>query len=854
MTAPARRTTERARLIEAVAKLERIEQPSLAHRLALSEAHFRLAVQPDTDAAEALDHIRAAIALDAVHPKLHFHYGRLLHRTGDCQGALVAYRQALRLAPASHRTAAHLALALCELGEPEKKAGRELLDALFRAHSMREPLAQVDEIIKRLTADPDAKPEEGGPPPRRAKAGPAKPPEPGEPCRWPRLWRLALAEQSSRLKPVPKQVDERLAKGAANVDGPAGVNAYALACLDLLFAGEPPETVAALRNSPPLKDHADEPAVRMIDSALTLSRMTEPSAFVAAAAEALNAKELPAEVVWWLHFSKFGPESPLGAREAFEAIESYPPGQRGLESFTEFRLAMLDGYARRAWADGDFPRARLLWREAAALDPFRIATAHNLALVAARTRALDEYESAWTLAAEVRYLYAAALGDLQAGLDERRALHLALAQQSRQRYEPAAQAGKEERQRRMLAWTADKGALETYLREWDLYYLNSRLRFRSPVHRLGIAADASPEVAAAARDALIRLVAASVETLPWTGIGAFAALARKSIEDAHAEAADPVLRKRDSYIEIETAESDALTQECIDRALTLNGLLNNLTAQPGIGTLRTGLTIGRSLFALPWVILEPACERRGLTGEDKSILHILEENFLGVIASDRTEPRSAADVTERLAVMEEYFALVPGRSKEIGVVRHNHSALIDAAAVSRLPQHLLRPQSVTEAERTVSEGRKALVEFPQAAGLRKMLVDLLLQLGSGAHVKQAAELIEEGIEMSLTEDQREEFRRLQPKAQEKLQNAAVLDRIKALLEPAQRRVQDAIEDLNRHQSREAVDAVLAAAAAAIESANEAARMARKAGLADAEGQARSLADQCREIRRKLGGR
>jgi len=105
----------RTRLEAAIRQLAS-RKTGAADAVALAEAHFRLAVLPGTDSTEALTHLRAATTLDFLHPKHHFHLGRILHKSGDIYAAICAYRQSLRLAPSSHRTWTHLAIALADLG------------------------------------------------------------------------------------------------------------------------------------------------------------------------------------------------------------------------------------------------------------------------------------------------------------------------------------------------------------------------------------------------------------------------------------------------------------------------------------------------------------------------------------------------------------------------------------------------------------------------------------------------------------------------------------------------------------------------------------------------------------------
>src|SRR5215475_182360 len=133
----------------AIAQLERMPaRPAV--RLALAEAAFRLAVAPETDRDEAITLLRRAAAQDPYLPKVYLHLGRLLHRAGKYREALVEYRQAVRLAPASRRVYLLMALALLELGRQEQAIGQALIGALDQGDTDRlgEAVADLDALAE----------------------------------------------------------------------------------------------------------------------------------------------------------------------------------------------------------------------------------------------------------------------------------------------------------------------------------------------------------------------------------------------------------------------------------------------------------------------------------------------------------------------------------------------------------------------------------------------------------------------------------------------------------------------------------------------------------------------------------
>ena len=834
----------RTRLLAAVAELSsRDGNLHVSERLALAEGEFRLGVLPGAGPAESIEHLRRAVAHDPVHPKLHYHLRLALHRIGDCRGAVYCYRAALQLAPASQRTLVHLALALAELDDPERKLGGELMEALCRGQGTKELLHQVDEALKGYLEQPDGQRPQSAPRKKLAAA------EPGEPCRWEGAWRVSLIQHLARAKPLNKVIDERLDRIAA-CNG-AGVMDFALGCLQLLAGGEPIEAVRRRMDAELLKAHRDHPAVQLLEAALRVASQPDPQSFVAAAVEAIRKKELPSDLVCWLHFAAHGPGESLAASTALAAVESYPPELLQEPSFVELRIAILDGYARRAWSEDELDLARLLWNEVLAIDPHRTAAVHDLALLAARTRSAAEYAGAWDRAAALRYLHSAAAGDFGLGLEDRRTLHLSLAQQVEQRYGPEENHSEEARSARLRAWLMDRDALDTYLAEWDLYYVASRLRFRSPVHLLGIAKDASSELTAFARESLLAKIRQCFEGVRWPGVKTFVKVAEDAVEAAFEHASLDLERARDPYYEQEKPEADQLITESIKHCNMLHLLLVAIIRNSVPEKLDLALRIGRRLFTLPWKVLGPICTSRGMGSEETSVVDIFEHNFLSAAAEGLREPKDAADAEGLLDRLEQCCRLAEGKKEEASILRRNFAAMIDNAAVKLIPEELLPPKDLAQAEKTLVEGKKALLRFPRACGLRLMLASLLKQIGDPARLDEAVRMLEEGSPLSIVDEQRNKIEAMLKEIRDAVPKAHASAEVRKLLEGASAEVSAAIDELNRHQTPQAAEQVGKAATQAMEKIDRATVLAVESALTDLEQQAKALRGQIAEVARKI---
>jgi len=879
---------KRERLVHAINVLEANSVKSVMHRVALAEAEFRVAILPGTDLQEAIERIQKAITYDPFHPKYFFHLGRFFYRNGNYRGALPEFRHTLKLAPDSHRTYVHLALTLLELENKEKNLGRDLLDALLKGveNELGQYLVEFDAMIE--TQRTDGKKTQPATKRKPKKPKDADKQQPTVPCRWTGIWRVALVEQLTRPKPLPKQIDAQLEKGIKNLNGKTGVAEYAIACLLLLLGGDTPKTVRALLKGPKLNPHAEHPAVQLAETTVTLTASETAIQFIEQAVAVLQADSLPLELVCWLHYLKYGPDTSLPITEALSLLNKYPHAIQEMACFKELRIAILDGYARKAWAEGHFNYSRLLWRETIPLDPTRIATYHNLALVATRTKSHVDYTNMWNRAIEFRYLYAAAVGDVQVMLEDRRTLHLSFAQQSKQRYCKSTKSSEQPpEEKELAAWIADRDAFEVWLNEWDLYYLNSRLRFRSPIHLLGIARDALPEMAESARDALLRQLGTSLQNQPWSGIKTFCDLAEQVIGNAFESVSDLVVRARDLYYEQEQLDADTLAREAIERGFLLHRMMTLLAENPAAKNIAIGCALARHLFALPWKILQPICVNQGKIDRNIDLVEIFEDRFLSVVAGAQSEPENEKEVSERLSVLDECLAILPHnvelrilrcqillfarqnadaytsaleayalaenieKKEEAHNLKQSCTNIIDNSAFAELPERLRQPQNLQEAEETLKQGCMVLERFPKAGGLRTFLSDLMIKLGTEKHIKQAISLLEEGLEEALNDEQREQVKTLLQKTNAQSTVAKKMEKIKTLLEGASEQVKNAIDEINHNPSVKSIEKGREVLTVAIKDAEQAAKTARNAELKDAENQAEALVRHFKEIQKKF---
>ena len=723
-------------------------------RLALAEAEFRLAVLPGTEPAEAIERLRRALRHDPYAAKAQLHLGRLLHRGGRRWSALGAYREARRAAPRSRRAPLLMAGALLDLGRAERAVATGLLVGLARDDdaAVDEAVARFDELVERARAAGGGEPGTRGP-----KHRPARPPgsEVLAAAR-PPVWDALLAEQVARKPPAAAWVRDYLHAG---VDPGTGAAAAAV----LLACGADP---AAVRDAPGAAASPEDPAGRVLAAALELAEAGSAAGFVALAARLVTARRLPAELACTLHFTRWaaGDEDVV---EALALLGGYPPELRALDCFRELRLAILGTRAERAWAAERYDEAGVLWQAMTVLEPDDPDTAVNLAMLATRNRS-SGYRPAWERVAELLYAAAARTGDLGHRAADRVALHRAHSWQSLR------SAGDDQPDDDGLRrWIADGDAVGVWLREWDLYYLNARLGFRSPGHLLGIAARAGDEAAAAARDQLVRHLDAAVGGRGWSGAAAFERLARESIERAYAA------REPDAHREAEQEAADDLLGEALRRALLLRRLADELAPVTATRPRELACAVLRHLFVLPVDALDRHCAERGLIASDERLIALLDNaaaevaaRWTGTTASgpgdfgrmlaDVETAATAAPSSVGLAVPHARLLLWTGRAAEAYAkaagalpragtdrMRDALAAVLDDAAGQRLEARTDGQDDRAE----LATARALMAEFPLSVTPRIAVARLLSRRG-GQSVVEAARLLTDGARAAASPGQR----------------------------------------------------------------------------------------------------
>jgi hypothetical protein len=174
-----------------------------------------------------------------------------------------------------------------------------------------------------------------------------------------------------------------------------------------------------------------------------------------------------------------------------------------------------------------------------------------------------------------------------------------------------------------------------------------------------------------------------------------------------------------------------------------------------------------------------------------------------------------------------------------------------AKSFKLIPEDLLQPKDLAQAEKFLAEGRKALEKFPRACGLRMTLVKLLKQIGDPAKLDEAVQLLEAGRPLAFVDEQKAGLEETLKEIQDAVPKARASAEVRELLESASAEVSAAIDELNRRQTPEAAENVGKAATQALEKIDRAAELASKSELADLEQQASKLHGQIVEIARKI---
>ncbi|RJQ75392.1 hypothetical protein D5S17_21110 [Pseudonocardiaceae bacterium YIM PH 21723] len=824
-----------------------------AVRIALAEAEFRLALFTGAKPGEARKRLDAAIRHDPFCPKLFLHRGRLQHRGGKLAAALSDYRHVIRLAPASRRAHLLLALVLVDMG-PATRALGDLVIAALNSARPEELKAAVSEVDAWLAdqVTPDGKPRRVA-----AKRGGSGAPD---------AWRLALYELITREKVSADHLAELLKTGLARATGAGEIAEHATACVVLLAAGHQARRVREFAGSL-LTEHADHPAVALLDGALRLAQPADPAAYAALAAELVEDGVLPVELVCLFHLAAYGPHRPGTATDALARLDRYPDTIRDSYCFAELRIAVLDGLACRAWAEERFAEARLLWQEASAIDQFRVPVALNLALLAAKTRSERHYAAAWGRLTELLYLHAAGVGDVQLSLPDRRTLHLALVGQAELRHCESSGGRSAQTPEQIRAWLADKDALTEWLRQWDLYYVNARLGFRSPIHLLGVSANTGAEDRVAARDSFVRHIQVALDGWDWAGLDVFAGLATGQARRADQEITANEIR--DQYYESELAEARALAEAALNRGLTLRRMMIELLDRSSGEGLRLGHELAYRQLALPWHVLRPICVERGLISDDVDPVALFENDLVSLACFwDQPEPATDQERAERLSALEDCVALLPGnrelrllRCRAIRAVGREEDAyaaalkalalptaadertepvteqlinLVDEIGWQALPESVRGPgRSLTppSVQQVITALRKALRRFPHSGAVRCELARLLAKPGVGK-IDEAIELLSVGLQSALSTAQRAKYVELLATTRSVKATLPIRESIHRMTTSALETARKVIGDFTSGPSEAKRQAALAALRPAIEEVTEAQRLAKQAAIDD----------------------
>ncbi|GGR86948.1 hypothetical protein GCM10010169_33970 [Micromonospora fulviviridis] len=630
---------DRAGLLDRVASLE--QRPRVPQvRLALSEAEFRLALIPGTPPEEAIARLRRSIGHDPFSAKAHLHLGRALHRESRRWAALAAYRRAYALAPGTARAPLLMAYALLDLGRPEREVAAALLAAVAGgdASAIDAAIGEFDALAAGAQA-----PDGAARPARRRRQAGAVDLTADLPVE---IWRALLAEQVSRKPPNAAWARKYLRAAPGGDEGPSEI---ATAAVLMLACGTAPSDVREALAEAGDRLPGSHPAVRMLLAVLDLGDC-DRDAFTAEVVRLVGGRIVPAEAVCALHFTWFGPDR-LDAVAAIRMLDEYPDELRALPCFAALRIAILDAYARRAWTAERFDEAGLLWRATIPVDPFSVAVAVDLALLATRTRSAA-YGPAWERAAELLYLHAAGHGDPGHLVDDRVALHRSLAEQSLRQ-----SGGDDPSVEEITSWIAAGDGAEVWLRHWDLYYLNVRLRFRSPWHVLGVEPGAGPEALAAARDLMLRHLTDTVGAQEWAGARTFCELARQRVTRACAEAASG-----DAHFEREQPAADRLLDEAKRRVLVLHKISLALRGEKSARHRRLLCAVVRHEFALPLDRLHDLCVEQEILTGDVRLAEILEQSAAEFAAGwEGSTPAGLPDPQRLLADVEAVVRAVPDR-------------------------------------------------------------------------------------------------------------------------------------------------------------------------------------------------
>jgi hypothetical protein len=473
-------------------------------------------------------------------------------------------------------------------------------------------------------------------------------------------------------------------------------------------------------------------------------------------------------------------------------------------------------------------------------------------------------------------------------IEDRRKLHRSFAQQSRLRYVPETGRGISDAptDEQLQAWMQDRDALKVWLREGELSYLNTRIKFHSMMHFLGVALTCSEADAESAKNTLLRQFEICFRQQSWAGKQIFLELVQQMAAKACADVKNPIARKRDPYFEIEAAEANELAQETISRGFLMFRMIRLAAASSLPALKHAGLEISRFLLTMPWKALEPICKKNGDIREDTDLLSVFL-SYIGNLVLER-EGVSAKDVTARLEAVEDCIQSVPDalllrlvqcqlllqgkRNREaydtalLALTRTDRLAdreeaaqlesqfvtYVDNAAFGEIPERLLSPTRA-DLPSLIQEGCRVLTGFSRAGGLRLLLAKFLIQTADEDRTRldEAKKLLEEGLDLFLSNEQLQQAREFLEQAGARSKSLDAVQQIRSLLQSASARTRSAGAAMREERTPARMRQVREEIEEALHETSQAEEIANGAGLSAAVDQARELATYLRKMLEEL---
>jgi hypothetical protein len=191
--------------------------------------------------------------------------------------------------------------------------------------------------------------------------------------------------------------------------------------------------------------------------------------------------------------------------------------------------------------------------------------------------------------------------------------------------------------------------------------------------------------------------------------------------------------------------------------------------------------------------------------------------------------------------------------KEAARLEAQFVACVDNAALSEIPDDVLSPAR-DKVRATITHCQTVLKEFPRAGGLRLLMAKYLIQTAEdeASRLKEAAALLEEGLDLLLTEKQISEARDWIDKAGSRSKSLDSFKKIRVLMDSASARARNAVGlAKERTPSNERIPAKIREARQeleeAIAEAGQAEELAVEASLQDALEKAKALAANLRHL-------